>query len=277
MTARSKANWHFRGAPAVWLGVFVLLSFVLCPRASAGDGEPVQPLVAKAHAAMEQFVDQFSVLRYEEDIAQQKLKSKTSDKVAYQQETVFDSIVRMRFEEGKLRVEEQRLMEKRPVHVQSRPLLSTYGFSTLAMIFHPYYESSFRFTESGEDMLQGKALARVRFEHTPGTPSPLLYQMINQDRPVELTGTAWIDPATGQIYRVEAETGSTLSDMGMQSIRADVVYGPVVLQGETNPQWLPVSATIDLETPRQHWRNIHHFTDYRKYRVAVSIPGAQTE
>jgi hypothetical protein len=41
--------------------------------------------------------------------------------------------------------------------------------------------------------------------------------------------------------------------------------------------WLPASATIDLETPRQHWRNIHHFTDYRKYRVAVSIPGASTE
>jgi hypothetical protein len=145
------------------------------------------------------------------------------------------------------------------------------------MIFHPYYEASFRFTESGDDTLEGKVLARVRFEHVPGTPSPLLYQMINQDRPVELTGTAWIDSATGQIYRIEAETGSTLNDMGMQSIRANVVYGPVLLQGETNPQWLPVSATIDLETPRQHWRNIHHFTDYRKYRVAVSIPGAQTE
>jgi len=245
--------------------------------ARAGDPEQVQQLLTKTHTLVEQFVDQFSVLRYEEDVAQQKLKSKESDKVAYKQETVFDSIVRMRFEEGKLRVEEQRLMEKTPVHVQSRPLLNTYGFSTMAMIFHPYYESSFRFTGSEDDTLQGRTLARVHFEHIAGTPSPLLYQMINVDRPVELTGTAWIDRLTGQICRIEAETGSTLSDMGLNTIRAQVEYAPVLLQGETNPQWLPVSATIDLETPRQHWRNIHRFTDYRKYRVAVSIPGAKTE
>jgi hypothetical protein len=277
MTVGSRLNRLLWGARAVALGAFILSSLMLASRANAGDPEPVQQLLMKTHGVVEQFVDQFSVLRYEEDVAQQKLKGKESDKVAYQQETVFDSIVHMRFEDGKLRVEEQRLMEKRPVHVQSRPLLSTYGFSTMEMIFHPYYESSFRFTELQDDTLQGKTLARVHFEHIPGTPSPLLYQMINQDRPVQVTGTAWIDPATGQIYRIEAESGSTLSDMGLQSIRVNVVYGPVLLQGETKSQWLPVSATIDLETPRQHWRNIHHFTDYRKYRVAVSIPGANPE
>ena len=277
MTAGSRSNRLLSGARAVSLGALVLSSLLFSSGANAGDPEQVQQLLSKTHSLVEQFVDQFSILRYEEDVAQQKLKSKESDKVAYKQETVFDSIVQMRFDDGKLRVEEQRLMEKMPVHVQSRPLVSTYGFSTMAMIFHPYYESSFRFTGLQDGTLQGKTLACVHFEHIAGTPSPLLYQMINADRPVELTGTAWIDPETGQIYRIVAETGSTLSDMGLKTIRADVVYGPVLLQDETNPQWLPISATIDLETPRQHWRNIHHFTDYRKYRVAVSISGGKTE
>jgi hypothetical protein len=277
MSVGSRSKRLLPGARAVMLGALVVFSLAPCAGANAGDPEPVQQLLMKTHSVVEQFVSQFSVLRYEENVAQQKLKSKKSDKVAYQQKTMFDSIVHMRFEDGKLRVEEQRLMEKRPAHVQSRPLLSTYGFSAMEMIFHPYYESSFRFTELQDDTLNGKTLARVHFEHIQGRPSPLLYQMINQDRPVELAGTAWIDPATGEIYRIEAESGSTMSDMGLQSIRVNVVYGPVLLQGETKPLWLPASATIDLETPRQHWRNIHHFTDYRKYRVAVSIPGASTE
>ena len=277
MSARSRSKPLLSGAQAVVLGALIFSSLLIVSRAKAGDPEPVQQLLIKTHSVVEQFVNQFSVLRYEEDVAQQKLKSKKNDKVAYQQETVFDSIVHIRFEDGKLRVEEQRLTEKRPAHVQARPLLSTYGFSAMEMIFHPYYESSFRFTELQDDAWQGETLARIHFEYIPGTPSPLLYQMINQERPVDLSGTAWIDPATGQIHRIEAESGSTLGDMGLQSIRAEVVYGPVLLKGDTNSQWLPVSATIDLETPRQHWRNIHHFTDYRKYRVAVSIPGANSE
>jgi len=76
---------------------------------------------------------------------------------------------------------------------------------------------------------------------------------------------------TGVIQRLEAQIGSTLADMGMKTLRAEIVYGPVSLQQESQTLWLPVSATIDLETPHQHWRNVHHFRDYRQYRVDVKI------
>jgi hypothetical protein len=230
-------------------------------------------ILPKTHAFVQQFAEDFSYLRYEEDVVQAKLKNNNNEKVAYQQERVFDSIVRMRFEEGKLRVDEQRTLEKWR-HVESRPLLNTYGFCTLAMIFHPYYESSFRFSHAGDDVLQGRVLARVQFEHLAGTPTPVLYQMFGPDRPLEVRGTAWVDAATGEIYRIEATIAPAVSDMGVKMIRAAVEFQPILLQAETTPRVLPVSATIDLETPRQHWRNVHHFTDYRKYRVAMNMPGA---
>ena len=83
MTAGSSSNRFFRGARAVSLGTIVL-SLLLSSRANAGDPEQVHQLLSKTHNLIEQFVDQFSILRYEEDVAQQKLKSKESDKVAYQ-------------------------------------------------------------------------------------------------------------------------------------------------------------------------------------------------
>jgi hypothetical protein len=261
-----------RIAGGAWPGI-LLVCLLMAPEIhSQVNDNGLEQLLPRTEALVEKFVDQFAYLRYEEDVVQQKLKE--NDKVDYSQQTVFDSITRMHFDGGTLQVDEQRLVEKYPARVEKRPLLSTRGFSTLAMIFHPYYRSSFRFTRQDNETVEGKVLARIRFQHIPGTPSPILYQVINADRPLELDGTAWIDPATGEIYRIETETGSTLSNMGLKMIRAEITYGPVVLRDETQPQWLPVSATIDLETPRQHWRNIHHFVDYRKYRVAVSLPGA---
>jgi hypothetical protein len=240
---------------------------------SAQNHDQLDPTLEKARARVQQFFEEFGPLRYEEDISQQKIKG--DSKVEYKQEIVYDSILRMRFDDGALRVDEQRLLEKKPPHVESRPLLETYGFSGLAVIFHPYYESSFTFTRLTDDTWQGAQLARYAFEQIPENPAPALYQMVATDRPMILTGIAWIEPGTGAIHRISAEVGTNITDMGLKAIRAELVYGPIPLRDEKELQWLPISATVDLETPRQHWRNVHRFTDYRKYRVDVRLVETQ--
>ena len=87
---------------------------------------------------------------------------------------------------------------------------------------------------------------------------------------MEISGVAWIDPS-GNIHRIEMNVGSSMSDMGLKSVRAQLNYGLVTLKDEPEPQWLPVSATIDLETPKQHWRNIHRFVNYKKYRTEIKL------
>ena len=275
MSMRDKSNRLRLVEKALLLGAILLLSLVILPKVNSQNPGGQEPLIALAQAHVEQFVKQFSDMRYEEDVLQQKLKNNGG--VEYKRETVFDSLLRTHFEDGHLRIDEQRLVQKSPAHVDQRPLLSTAGFSALAMIFHPYYESSFYFTRAEDESLQGRMLARVRFTHVEGTRSPVLYQMIGAEKPLELTGAAWIDPGSGEIFRIEITANSAASDMGVKTIRAELTYGPVAIQDEPQPQWLPVSATIDLETPRQHWRNIHHFTDYRKYRVTMNLPGASTQ
>lgn len=240
----------------------------------AQDSGQLQPLLAKTRSQVNEFAQQFSYLRYEDDVIRAKLKNK--DKVAYEQQIAYDSLLRMNFDDGQLRVDEQRLVTKPPRRVEKRPLLETYGFSALEMIFHPYYESSFRFSDSGSDSQQGRMLEKISFQHIPNTPSPILYQTLGPDRALNISGTAWVDPATGEIYRIDAEI-SGANDIGIKSIDASVAFQPVVLQDEKTPELLPVTATIDLFTPRQHWRNLHRFSDYRKYRVAVNMPGGTTQ
>ena len=154
MITRPHRKDRHPASTASLLGAFVLLCLFTAGAARAQNEDALQQTLSKTRDLVVHFAEDYSYLRYQEDVVQQKLKN--NDKVDYKQEMAYDSMIRMRFEDGRLRVDEQRLMDKRPRRVQARPLLNTYGFSTLAMVFHPYYESSFRFEQSGTDVLDGK-------------------------------------------------------------------------------------------------------------------------
>jgi hypothetical protein len=33
--------------------------------------------------------------------------------------------------------------------------------------------------------------------------------------------------------------------------------------------WFPADAQVEVETERQHWRNTHVFTDYKRFSVST--------
>lgn len=235
----------------------------------AGGPEDLQTLLQKTRAQAEQFAENLSSIRYEESVVQEKLKQ--NGKIAYKQETAFDSLILIRFNHGELGVEESRFLERQPARGDRRPFLQTKGFSILAMVFHPYFEESFRFTRLDDEALDGARLARIGFEYIPGKPTPVLYQIIGGDRPISISGVAWVDPGSGAIHRIDADLTPSLAELGLKSLRVELRYAQVSLADDPQPRWLPVTATIDLETPKQHWRNIHRFSNYRHYSVQTRI------
>ena len=38
--------------------------------------------------------------------------------------------------------------------------------------------------------------------------------------------------------------------------------------------WFPAEASVEVETPRQHWRNTHRFVDYKRFSVDTEEPVA---
>ena len=84
----------------------------------------------------------------------------------------------------------------------------------------------------------------------------------------------WLDAQSGAVARITGELAEPLDDIGLRSLSCEVRYASVELQKSPEKLWLPVSATVDLETPRQHWRNVHLFSKYRRYSVDVRVgPG----
>ena len=54
-------------------------------------------------------------------------------------------------------------------------------------------------------------------------------------------------------------------------MHSEIRYASVKFQDPEETYWMPISAAIDLETPRQHWRNMHRFSNYRRFRATILV------
>jgi len=249
------------------LASLLVVSPAMAQQSSPGDADA--DLLRRAGIAAQQFIERLGSVRYAEHLAQRELKD--DGKVNYQQDAFFDSLTLVRRENGRLVAEESAQQERPSRGFETRPLLNTSGFSTLALIVHPYYEQSFQFSALDDEVVSGRRLRLLHFQHVTGTDSPTALRLRGRDYPLALSGVIWLDPETGSVVRVVALLSESLDDIGLRSLNCDVQYAAVALPETAAAFWLPESATIELRTPKQHWRNVHTYTNYRKYSVDVDV------
>ena len=60
-----------------------------------------------------------------------------------------------------------------------------------------------------------------------------------------------------------------MAEIGLTNLTADVRYAPIQFKEESEVHLLPESATVEVETTHQHWRNTHTFAQYRRFSVDV--------
>ena len=230
-----------------------------------------QALAALLERAREQashFLEQFSDVRCTELVMQEALNQK--GKVEARQESTFDYLAILTSAGGHLNLSESRLPVKQGKQVdKSVSLLVSNGFATLFLVFDPYYQGSFQFSAAGYDAVAGRQFERIDFRHIPGTRSPMAMVLRGREYPLDISGTAWIDPTSGVIAKMTAGLENGLPDLGLQELHSEVEFAPVPFRGVAETSWFPVVATIEVETPKQHWRNIHRFTNYQRFSVST--------
>lgn len=214
------------------------------------------------------FLDQFSDVKCTEQVRQEKLGK--DDKVELKEDSTYDYLVILTNTAGELNLSESRI----PVREARRdrrntPMLLSNGFATLFLIFHPYYAAAFTFTLAGEESVGGKVLEKVHFQHITGMKSPAALALRGREYPLELSGMAWIDAETGSIAKIEAGIADSLADVGLKSLGSEIDFAPVLFAGSETAYWFPTQAMVDVETPRQHWRNLHQFTAYKRFSVTT--------
>ena len=261
---------------ALRTAILVLACAGLC---FAGDSaEKFQTLLRRTQDQMSAYVDRFSDVRCTEKVLQEKFKNtgkdknkdKAKDKIDLKEESTFDYLVILSNTAGELTLSESRL----PVHdakpdKKNRSMLVSNGFATLFLVFHPLYANSFEFNDLGEEVVNGRLLTKMSFHHIRGQRTPVALALRGREYPLELSGTAWVDAETAAIVRISAGIENTMADVGLNTLRTDIQFAPFPFSDLGKTYWFPMRAVVEVETPRQHWRNTHEFGNYKRFSVST--------
>lgn len=272
------------------LGRFSVLAFaVLCscrnssaqnanaaPTVSETSSVPLSPAMdalVRARKLIDKYFEQAANVVCTENVTQATIGK--NGKANYREDSVFDYQMQASTNSGSLKLIESRDTRKAAFRDSARSLLITNGFASLLLILHPMYETSYTFEPGGAETLDGVNYVRVNFKPVPGASSPVAMQLRGKNYPIPLSGTIWIDSQSGAVAKLVASMDSALSDLGLQSMRSEIHYATVHFHDPEETYWMPISAVIDVETPRQHWRNIHRFAGYKRFRATIQVEEAE--
>jgi hypothetical protein len=258
-----------RKASFLALGLFSLSALGFAGTTSASpEAERLNDLLTRTANQTSLFLDQFSDVKCTELVRQEKLGK--DDKVELKEDSTYDYLVILTNAGGELNLSESRIaMREAKRDRKNTSMLLSNGFATLFLVFHPYYAEAFKFTLAGEEVVGGRTLEKISFEHIPGMKSPAALALRGREYPLELTGTAWIDPQSGSIAKIQAGIADSLQDVGLKALNSEIDFAPVPFSDSKDVYWFPTVARVEVETPRQHWRNLHQFTAYKKFTVST--------
>jgi hypothetical protein len=234
----------------------------------------MEPLL-KARKTVGRFFEQSANVVCSESVTQAIVGKNGSP--SYREESKYNYQLQASSTPGSVKLVESREVRKQAFRDSGRTLLLTKGFASLLLIAHSQYESSYEFTPAGDDNEGATQLAKFNFKPVPGGASPAALQLRGKNYPLPLSGTIWIDKGSGAITRLTAAVDSSMADLGLKGMQSDIHYVLVQFHDPEEAYWMPASASIDFETPLQHWRNIHRFAAYKRFVGSIHVEGIEDE
>lgn len=242
-------------------------------RAQAPPGEIVAAdsaspnTLARARKYVQEYFDKFSDVTCKESVTQFVLNQ--SGHTIYRENSAYDYQFQTTSASGSLKFNEIRETRNPAYRDPARTLLVTTGFASLLLVAHPMYEASYVFEPAGADTLDGVSYAKLHFSPVAGASSPATLRLRGKNYPLPMSGTLWVDPQTGAIVKLETIVDNGLSDLGLAGMRSEVRYTLHTFRDPAESIWVAESAVIEVQTPRQHWRNQHRFSDYKRFNVNI--------
>lgn len=220
------------------------------------------------------FWDQFTAVQSVERVTQARLKE--DGRILSNRTTEFDYVALLKPRASAVAIEESRVARFEVEPDEAHQFLLTSGFPVLMLLFHPDYRNKFDFQDSpGSADLPG--VVRVAFKSKAGERSLSAVKFNDRFYPIFWRGVAWIEKSTGSVLRIEASLDQPMDDIGLSSLQAEVEYHSIPLANAGVRYRLPSRVTVTVRTPRQQWRNVHEFSQYKLFTVTTVTRGDSSE
>jgi hypothetical protein len=251
-----------------------LLMAVVCllETAALGNDMALEALLERAGVSAERFWQSLGSVSCTETLSQAKLGDK--GKILSQESSVYDYVIVSGGRPGRPTVEESRALQKERQTRRPLTFLVTSGFSVLWLVFHPYYQDSFEFSEEGRESIDGRPAVKLRFSQVTGGKSLSALRMRGQLYPLSIRGEAWLDQDSGAVLRIHSSLLEPKAELGLMALDSSVRYQQVTFASAKKTCWVPVEASIEAKTRRQHWQNTHLFANHKYFTVTSesSVP-----
>jgi hypothetical protein len=255
----------------------------------APDQEKLPAILKKTAANVDGFFENIVDLIAQEKITQERL-SRTGRVTA--SEDVRDNYLILRSSnQGRTDVREYRM------DARGNPLgqigihngfLVTFGFAFMCNYFSSGFQQESTFRYLGEEKIAERDTYVVAFAQKPAEATLVVSLAGKGDTSVRLLmqGIAWVDKSNFQITKMRTDLLAPRPDVELARQTTELSLSQVQLLDVASPLWLPKDVKVYLQFKtidrvhnqfyeqsfyEENYRNEHHYTDYRRYRVSSKM------
>jgi VWFA-related protein len=155
--------------------------------------------------------------------------------------------------------------------------LVTSGYALSCMSFSTVTQSQSKFRYLGDTKIDTRDAYALAFAQRPGEVTFTTVMRGTGAHEVDMLtqGILWVDKDNFQILRMRSDLLAPNEGIRLDQLTTDVTFGQVQLQDVPKPLWLPNHVDVYIEIGNGKFRNLHRYSNYRRYRVAVKIGTTQ--
>jgi hypothetical protein len=169
----------------------------------------------------------------------------------------------------------------------------TSGFALSSVHFSTAFQWDSRFLYLGDQKIEGRDMYVVAFAQLPSEARNRITMKGQSGITVHILtqGIAWVDKGNFHIVQMQTDLLARRPEIGLDKQTTKVRFGEVRFPDVHEPLWLPSDVNVyikfnDLSTIRdlgnsakfstlgiseEAFRNVHHYTNYRRYRVSTKM------
>jgi hypothetical protein len=239
----------------------------------APDQKQLPVILQKLGKSVDDFARDIGDLIAHEDITQEKLDAK--GKVRDRQQVQDNYLILHHGDEwgasAEYRMDDQgnRLG---PIGLE-KGYLVTSGIALSCMSFSTMAQAQSQFLYLGDERMGSHDAYVLGFAQIPGEATFTLVMSGNGGKEAEMLtqGILWVDKNSYQIIRMRSDLLGPQPDLQLDRLTNEITFGEVQLQEVSHPLWLPDDVNVYIEIDQNKFRNLHRYTNYRRYRVSVKI------
>jgi hypothetical protein len=243
----------------------------------ADDQKQLPMILERMGHSVDNFVHNVGDLIANEDVAQEKLNA--NGKIKAKERVQDDYLILHHGYEWGANAEYR--MDKNGNRLGAIGLekgyLVTSGYALSCISFSTVTQSQSKFRYLGEQKMVTRDAFVLAFAQRPGEVTFTTAMRGTGGNEVDLLtqGILWVDKDNFQILRTRSDLIAPNQEIRLDQLTTDVKFSQVQLQYIPTPLWLPNDVDVFIEIGNEKYRNLHHYTNYRRYQVAVKIGNEQ--